>query len=725
MLHQYLLTAAILLVQLAGLGVPPVAREVPYTVRSPSGDRVDEYYWLRDDSQQKRPEIIEYLTAENAFTESMTASIKPLEATLLAEMRGRIKEDDSQPPIFDHGYWYWMQFATGAEYPQYLRQQGSADSFPQVATSAVGAQATSSGKAPLTQVMLDGPEMAKGKPFFSVGSTAVSPDNNWLAWTDDFAGRRTSTLRCKDLRTGVVAADAVPGVLESIAWAADSRTLFYIRQDPVLLQSGPVFRHELGTPIESDVLVYEEADPTLIVDIALSASRRFIVLLSEGFDVTEIRAVDAEAPSQPPTVVWPRTPGVRTYGDHLAGKWVMSTNLGARNFKLVEAGEASASDQFQWRELVPNRDAVYLEDFELFSGAIALQERADANCVVRVIPWGPAPAFPQPFSIKPEEAAFTVSLSDNPDPASPWVRVLATSMITPRTLLDVSLSTHEAAVRKVQAVIGYDPEQYGTDRVWAKARDGQRVPVSIAWRKDRWKQDGSAPIYQEGYGSYGISSEAEFSSSQVSLLDRGFLMATAHIRGGADLGQDWYEAGRLMHKQNTFNDFEDVTDFLVSEGYGAKDRVFASGSSAGGLLMGAIANQAGLKYRGMGLHVPFVDAVTTMLDESIPLTANEWTQWGDPREKPAYEYILSYSPYDRIERKRYPAMLVTAGLWDSQVQYFEPAKYVARLRARKTDGNPLLLRVNMDAGHGGNSGRYERLKETALEYAFFIELLGQ
>lgn len=687
---------------------PPVATRIPYVIKSPQGERPDDYYWMRDDdSKTKRPEILAYLNAENAYTVAVTAGLAPLEAKLLAEMRGRIKEDDQTPPAFDRGYWYSTRFDRGAEYAVYLRQAGTPDG------PTAGAP---------EEVLLDGPTLAKGKPFYSIGAVEVSPDNQSLAWTDDVTGRRISTLRFKNLRTGEVLADAIPGVLESIAWSKDNKTLFYIQQDPVLLQTGPVYRHEVGTPVAKDVLVYNEPDLTLSTSVEASTSHEKILITMDGFDTTELRAIPADRPTDVPTVILARLPGVRNYANHANGRWVIRTNEAARNFKLVEAPDGAASDRSKWIVIIPNRRETSLDQFTLFDGAIAVAERADANSVVRVIPWGEKPSCAKAFAVEAGETAFAMSLGTNRDPSLRNVRVNYTSMITPRTIWDVDFATGARTVRKVQPVIGYESTLYDTARVWAQSRDGKRIPVSLAWRKDRYAKDGTAPVYQEGYGAYGISSDAEFSSNQVSLMDRGFLLATTHIRGGADLGQDWYEDGRLTHKQNTFNDFVDTTDFLVSEKYGAKDRIFATGGSAGGLLMGAIANQAGERYRAIGLHVPFVDALTTMLDETIPLTTNEWTQWGDPREPAAYAYIGSYSPYDNIARKAYPAILVTTGLWDSQVQYFEPAKWVAKMRAMKTDSNPLIFRINMDAGHGGNSGRFERLKQVALEYAFFIDL---
>jgi len=682
---------------------PPIAAQVPYTVKSPHGDRVDEYHWLRDDDPKaKRPEILRYLEAENAYTAAMLAPLQPLQERLVAEMRSRIQEDDSTPPVYDRGWWYWREFKAGGEYPVLLRQRGSPER-PDV-------------RAP-RQVLLDQAALAAGKAYFHVGSTAVSPNGDILAWTEDTGGRRIHTLRFRNLRTGQTYGDAIPGVLEDLAWASDSRTLFYVRQDPVTLQSGPVWRHTLGTEASTDVKVFEEADKTLFVSVENSASRKYVVISVTGFDTAETLAVPADAPHSAVRVVLARREKIRHTADHLKGRWVIRTNEGAPNFKLVSASDRSPDDRTGWRTLVAGRDQATLEAFALLERGIAVQERVDADSRVRLLAggrWLPVAAAP----------ASAVMLGDNRDPRAAHLRYSVTSMVQPQATWDLHLASGQRVLRKVRPVPGYDAALYATDRVWASARDGKRIPVTVSWRRDRARPDGSAPLLVIGYGAYGSSYDPEFSSNRPSLLDRGFVVAIAHVRGGAELGEGWYEDGRLMNKKNTFSDFIDATDALLRAGWGAADKVFASGGSAGGLLMGVVANEAGSRYRGIVLDVPFVDAVTTMLDETIPLTANEWTQWGDPRQKLAHDYMLSYSPYDNIRVQPYPAMLVMTGLWDSQVQYFEPVKYVARLRAKKTDTHPLLLHVNLDAGHGGASGRFEVLAEIAREYAFLIDQAG-
>ncbi|NBX37460.1 MAG: S9 family peptidase [Planctomycetes bacterium] len=698
--------------QAKGGGLPPapVAMRIPFTVKGPVGDREDPYYWMRDDDPtSKRAEIIDYLKLENAYTEAFMQPLAATQSQLLAEMRGRIKEDDGTPPAFERGWWYWTEFAAGAEYPCLMAQAGTV----------AGRDATSA-----KEVLLDEPALASGKPYFAVTGSEVSPDHEWIAWTDDLTGRKISTLHIRNIRTGKLADEAIEGVLGDLAWASDSRTIFYVRQDPVLLHSGPVWRHVVGSDPSQDVKVYEEPDETLTCGVSASGDGRTIVITLQGFDQTEVRALPADRPTAEPVVVVPRMPGIRNYASAHGDTWVIQTNLHARNFRLVEAAHEVANDPAKWKVILPERADVSIEDVVVFDGAIAIVERAQANARVRVLPWGAKPACSEAWVVEADESAFTMSLGANFDPTLPFVRVEYQSMVTPPTVWDVDLATRARRVVKVQPVVGYDAAKYSTARLWAAARDGKSIPLTVAWRTDRCRRDGTAPAYIEGYGSYGISLDAQFSAAQVSLLDRGFLVVYAHVRGGADLGQDWYEDGRLMRKRNTFTDFIDATDWLVRQGWCAKDLVFATGGSAGGLLMGVVANEAGGKYRGIALHVPFVDVLTTMLDETIPLTVNEWTQWGDPRRQPDYGYMASYSPYDNLAAKPYPAMLVTTGLWDAAVQYFEPAKYVAKLRSLRTDDNPFIFRVNLEAGHGGESGRFNRLEQIALEYAFFMDLAG-
>ncbi len=681
----------------------PTARQVPYTVKSPNGDRNDEYYWLRDDDPKaKRPEVIQFLEAENAYTDAKLAPLAGLQKQLVAEMRARIKEDDNSPPVYDRGFWYWREFKAGDEYPRLMRQRGNAERMDAKAKP---------------ELLLDQPALAKGQPYYRVGATAVSPDGKLLAWTEDTGGRRIHTLRFKNLVTGQIYPDAVPGTLEGMAWANDNRTVFYILQDPVTLQSGPVYRHVLGTDAKSDVKVYEEADKTLFVEVDRTASGQYVVIGVRGTETAETLVVPANKPTTPAKVLLKRRDKVRHSADHLNGRWVIRTNEDALNFKLVSAPENAADVRSLWRTLVPAREQATLEGFALTTRGIAVEERVNADTRVRLLGQAGGKALDLP-------AGTVVALGEHRDPAAAHLRYTVTSMVQPTATYDLHLKSGKPVLRKLREVPGYDASLYATERLWAPSRDGKRIPVTVAWRKDKAQANGKAPLLVVGYGSYGYSYDPNFSSNRPSLMDRDFVVAIAHVRGGAELGEGWYADGRMMNKKNSFNDFVDATQALLKAGWGAPDKVFANGGSAGGLLMGAVANQAPQLYKGMVLDVPFVDVVTTMLDESIPLTANEWQQWGDPREKPAYDYMLSYSPYDNIEAKAYPAMLVTTGLWDSQVQYYEPAKYVARMRAKRTDSNPLLLATNMKAGHGGASGRFEILGEIAREYVFLLDLAG-
>lgn len=685
------------------LPAPPVAEQRPHLVVGPQGQRPDEYHWLRDDDPKaKRPEVMAYLEAENAYAQAVLAPLQPLRERLRAEYQSRIEPAETTPPAYAHGWWQWREYRPGADHPVLMRQRGSPE-WPDP-------------RAP-RQVVLDTQARAQGQAYYQLAATAMSPDGRVLAYVEDTTGRRMHTLRFRDLATGADLPDRLDGVLEDLAWAADSRTVFYVRQDPVTLQSGPVWRHRLGTPAEADVMVYDEPDKTLFVGLGNTASMRYVVIHLSGTDTTETRVVDARRPTTAARVALARRPGVRHSADHLRGRWVVRTNEDAPDFRLVSAAQAAPDDRRRWRTLVPARPQATLEDFALFDGGIAVQERVAAELRVSLLRNGRL----QPVM---SSDGGTVMLGDNRDARAAHLRLRVMSMVQPAATWDVHLASGRHTLRHVRPVPGYDATRYATQRIWAPARDGQRIPVTVAWRPDRTGADGRAPLLVQGYGAYGFSYDPTFSSPRVSLLDRGFVVAIAHVRGGAELGEAWYEAGKLMHKKNSFNDFVDATDALVRAGWGAPDKVFASGGSAGGLLMGVVANEAGQRFRGIVMDVPFVDVISTMLDETIPLTANEWTQWGDPREKAAHDYMLSYSPYDNLRAQDYPAMLVTTGLWDSQVQYFEPAKYVARLRARKTDRNPLLLATNLSAGHGGASGRYAELDEYAREAVFLLWQAG-
>jgi len=678
---------------------PPVAAERPGEVAAPHGTRRDEYAWLRDDSRSA-PEVLAHLGAENAHTDAVLAPLKPLEDALFAEIVGRLKQDDSSVPYRRRGFWYYTRYETGHEYPVYARREGSLDA-PE-------------------EVMLDGNLLAVGSDFFEVGSIAVAPGSRLIAYTEDRVGRRQYTLRFKDLASGELLPDEVPNVDPGVAWAADGLTTLYVEKDPETLLPCRVRRHRLGTPVGEDPLVYELEDDSLYLSVDHTKDDRYLLIVGAGHDATEVRYADAADPALVFRTMLPKEDGHEYYPDHLDGRWIIRSNWRAPNFRLVGVPVGQEGDRAAWSDLIPHREDASIEDFSVFRRFLAVNERSGGLLRIRIRPWdGSAETC-----VASDEPAFTTGLGANLEVDSDTVRYTYTSLTTPLTTYDFHVPTGGRTLLKREPVLGdFDPSDYRSEHLWAEARDGTRVPVSVVHRKD-CPLDGTAPLLQYGYGAYGLSMDPEFSSARLSLLDRGFVYAIAHVRGGQELGRRWYDQGKLRNKLNSFTDFIDVTRFLVGEGYADPARVFARGGSAGGLLVGAVANLAPGDYLGILTHVPFVDVVTTMLDESLPLTTLEYVEWGDPREREDYAYMLSYSPYDNVVPQDYPAMLVTTGLWDSQVQYFEPAKWVARLRRLKTDDNPLLLRTNMDAGHGGKSGRYQRYREIAEEYAFAIDLAG-
>ena len=679
---------------------PPVAPAKPHEVRAPHGVRVDDYYWLRDDTRSAA-EVLGYLRAENAYREAMTAHLRPLQERLYREIVGRIRQDDSSVPYRDHGYWYYHRFDTGDEYPVYARRAGSIDG-PE-------------------QVLLDLRELARGLDYYDIGAFEVSHDNRLLAYTEDAVGRRQYTLRFKSLETGELLPDAVPNVEEAMAWAADNRRVLYVEKDPVTLLGLRVRVHELGTDPASDPVLYEESDESFYNAVETTKDRQYLLIHSSSTVTSEVRYARADDPGLVFRVLLARERGHEYSVDHVGDRWVIHTNWQARNFRIMEADDETSGDRARWREVIAHSDEVFIADYDVFARFLAIEERSGGLRKVRIRPWDGA----REFYLDSDEPAYRAALGANEEVDSEVVRYTYTSLTTPHTTYDYDLRTGERRLLKREPVLGdFDPARYATEYLWVPARDGEHVPVAIVYRKDSFRRDGSAPLLQNGYGAYGISSDPVFSSTTLSLLDRGFVYAVAQVRGGQERGRRWYESGRLLQKRNTFEDFIDATRYLVSEGYADPRRVFARGGSAGGLLVAAVANMAPELYRAIVAHVPFVDVVTTMLDESIPLTTNEYDEWGDPGEKPFYDYMLGYSPYDNVARHDYPAMFVTTGLWDSQVQYFEPAKWVAKLRRMKTDANLLVMRVNMEAGHGGKSGRFQHLHELAEEYAFVLDQAG-
>ncbi|RYZ71638.1 MAG: S9 family peptidase [Lysobacteraceae bacterium] len=675
---------------------PPDAERKAHEVKAPFGAvRADEYYWLRDDKREDQA-MLAYLDAENAYADQVLAPTKPLQEQLYGEIVGRIKQDDASVPYRERGYWYYTRFEAGKDYPIHARRKGDMQAAE--------------------EILLDVNAMAEGKGYFSVGDAEVSPDNRILAWAEDAVGRRQYVVRFKDLQSGEILADSIPGVSANVVWADDNKTLFYVENDPETLLTVRVKSHVLGTPATTDKLVYEEHDDSFYMGIGRSRDDRFICISVESTVSSEQRCAPAADPSVF-TVLAPRERDVEYSADHLDGRWVIRTNWKAKNFRIVTAPTGSTSRE-QWQDWIAHSDDVYIEGFELFDGFTAISERSQGLERLRLLRAGGKEEY-----VKADEPAYSMSLDVNSEHDTPWLRYSYTSMTTPATTYELNTETGERRQLKQQPVIGYDPGKYTTERIWVDARDGARVPVSLVYRKG-FEKNGKGALFQYAYGSYGLSMDPGFNSTVVSLLDRGMVYAIAHIRGGQEMGRDWYDNGKLLHKQNTFNDFVDVTDALVRQGYAAPDRVAASGGSAGGLLMGVIANQAPEKYRVIVSQVPFVDVVTTMLDPSIPLTTNEYDEWGNPEDKQYYDYILGYSPYDNIRRQDYPAIFIGTGLWDSQVQYWEPAKYVARLRDQNTGSLPLVFRTNMEAGHGGKSGRFRKYREAAEYYAFVLDQLG-
>jgi oligopeptidase B len=678
---------------------PPIAAKKPYQVSSPNGARQDDYYWLRDDTRQSK-EVLDYLTAENNYRDAVMASTRALEEKLYDELISRLKPDDASVEVHEHGYWYYTRFEPGLDYPVYARRKGSMNAAE--------------------EVMLDGNAMAKGHDYFQIGSSKVSPDGKLLAYTEDDIGRLQYTLRVKNLDSGAVLSDAVANVGRDFVWAADNKTLLYVEKDPVTLLSVRVRKHTLGAEGAKDPLVYEEKDHSYFIKVVKSRSEKYLFIALWSTQQTEWHYADASDPHLRFRSVRPRERNLEYHVEHLGRDFIIRTNWQAPNFRIVRVPIASSADKGTWKDVIPHRTASFVKDFEVAANFLAVNERSGGLLKMRVKAWDGS----EDRLIEAEEPAYTMRLVNTPEIDNNTVRYVYTSLTTPNKTYDYNMRSGAKELKKADTVLnGFDANNYRTEFVYATARDGQRIPVSLAYRKDT-KLDGSAPLYQYGYGAYGSSTDPTFGSDWVSLLDRGFVVAIAHIRGGQELGRQWYEDGRQLRKKNTFTDFVDTTAYLVQHGYGGKDRVFAEGGSAGGLLVGAVANMAPQAYRGIIAYAPFVDVVTTMLDESIPLTTNEFDEWGNPKDKSYYEYILSYSPYDNVTAQNYPAMLVFTGLWDSQVQYYEPAKWVAKLRATKTDRNPLVFSVDMSAGHAGKSGRFEQYRDTAREYAFILDQLG-
>jgi oligopeptidase B len=678
---------------------PPIADIRPYTVESPHGERTDNYYWLRDDNRED-PDVLAYLAAENAYKIAELAHIKRYQDELFNEINGRIEKDESTVPYHYRGYYYYSRYETDDEYPIYARRKESLEN-PE-------------------EILLDVNRQAAGHDYYAIGDLEVSPNGALLAYAEDTLSRRLYTIRFKDLKTGEILPDTLTGAAPSVIWANDNQTVFYLEKDPVTLLPKYVKRHRLGTDPADDVLVYEENDDSFYPDLGRSGDDRFLLIELESTVTNEIRYLDADDAMGEFRVLLPRESGHEFDADHIDDQWIIKSNWQAKNFRILQAADNAVDDRSSWQEIVPHDDATFIHDFDVFDGYLVIEETSDALRRVRVLDRDGG----QRFIVRADQAAYVARLDMNPEQNSDWLRYSYSSLNTPDSIYEVNMRTQDRRLLKQDKVLGgFDAANYTTERLWADARDGAKIPVSVVYRNG-FKKDGTAPMYQYAYGSYGYSMEPSFAEDVLSLLDRGFIYAIAHVRGGQELGRDWYDDGKLLNKKNTFMDFIDVTEYLVEAGYADRHKVVAVGGSAGGLLAGAIANMRPDLYHLIVADVPFVDAVTTMLDENIPLTTLEFNEWGNPQNKAYYDYMLDYSPYDNVKAQDYPALWVTTGLWDSQVQYYEAAKWVARLRALKTDDNLLLFHINMDAGHSGRSGRFRENQELAMQYAFLLDQMG-
>jgi oligopeptidase B len=675
---------------------PPVAKVLPAELELHGDVRTDDYYWLKE---REDPEVISYLEAENAYTDELMAHTAKLQETLFEEIKGRIKQDDTTVPYRMDDYFYYTRYEDGNEYPIHCRKKGSTTA-PE-------------------EIMLDVNVMAEGHDYYAVGTRAVSTAQDLLAFPVDTVGRRFYTLKFKNLLTGEMLADEIPDVTGNIAWANDNKTLFYGKQDPTTLRSHRIYRHVLGEDPAGDTLIYEEQDDTFSCYVFKTKSKQYLMIGSFQTVSSEYRYLEADNPTGSFRIFEPRKRDHEYFVDHYGGHFYVRTNDQAKNFRLVKTA-VGRTGMKHWEEMIPHRDDVLLEGFELFKDQLVLVERNEGLLQMRIRPWSGADEHYLDFG----EPAYLAYPGANFEFDTPTLRYVYMSMTTPRSEFDYNMATREKILLKEQEVLGgFDREDYRTERLWATAADGVKVPISLVYRNDA-KRAGGNPLLLYGYGSYGSSMDASFDSARLSLLDRGFVYAVAHVRGGEELGRQWYEDGKLLNKVHTFSDFIACAEHLAAEGYADPDQMYALGGSAGGLLVGAVINMRPDLFRGVVAAVPFVDVVTTMLDDSIPLTTSEYDEWGNPNEKKYYEYMLSYSPYDQVEAKDYPNLLVTTSLHDSQVQYWEPAKWVAKLRARKTDQNRLLLKTEMQAGHGGVSGRYKQYEKTAFRYAFVLDLAG-
>jgi len=679
----------------------PVAAKKPINITAHGDTRVDNYFWLND-FFKKGPDssnVVAYLEAENKYYDTMMFGTNKLQEKLYEEMKGRIKEKDESVPVFKNGYFYYNRLVETKDYYVSCRKKGSLDAAE--------------------EILLDVNVMAEGHEYFSIGGSEVSPDNKLLVYGVDTVSRNEFTLYIKNLETGELYNDAIPRSSGGGVWAADNKTIFYTSKNPVTLLSEKIKRHVLGTNAAADVVVYEEKDPSNYIGVGKTKSEEYILIVSGATLSSEYRILPADQPMADFKVFQPRMKEVLYDLEHANGLFYIRTNMNAKNFKVMTSTESN-TNVTSWSELVPHKDSILIEGLDVFKNYIMLSERKKGLTQIHVINTSTGAEHYLDFG-EPSYAAYPMS---TPEYNTDVIRYSYTSLTTPGSVFDYNMSSKEKKLMKQQEVVGgYNAEDYVTERLYATAKDGTKVPISIVYKKG-FKKDGAAPLLLYGYGSYGASMDASFSSGRLSLLDRGFAFAIAHIRGGQEMGRQWYEDGKMFKKKNTFTDFIDCADFLISKQYTSKEHLYAMGGSAGGLLMGAIVNMRPELWKGIVAQVPFVDVINTMSDASIPLTTNEYDEWGNPANKESYEYMKSYSPYENVEKKAYPNMLVITGLHDSQVQYFEPAKWVAKLREMKTDSNYILLYTNLEAGHGGASGRFKALKDRAREFAFLFSLEG-
>jgi len=683
----------------------PVAKKIPKELTLHDDTRIDNYFWMRLSDDQKNAEdpdsqtqdVLNYLNQENEYLEGVMSHTNELQDELYNEMVSRIKKDDQSVPVKDNGYLYYTRFEEGGDYALYCRKKIDGD-----------------GK---EEIIFNGPEMAKGYAYYGIGSQSVSEDNKLMAFAIDTVSRRRYTIYFKNLATGEILTDNLSNTSGSATWANDNKTVFYTTKDPETLRADKVYKHVLGTSQDDDVLVFHEKDETFNIGVGKSKSDAFIAIYSIQTLSTEVRVLDANTPNGKWNVIQPREKNLEYSIDHYGDHFYIRTNLDAKNFRLVKT-PVNATTKDNWVDVIPHRENVFLQGFDLFSNHLVVQERENGLRGIRIINWNGGD-----HKMTFNDPSYLVYPTSNLDFETNILRYNYTSLTTPNSTYEYNMDTKEQVLLKQEEVLddNFSPDNYVSERLYATARDGVKVPISLVYKKGTEKS-ADTPLLLYSYGSYGSSSEATFNSSRLSLLDRGFVFAIAHIRGGQEMGRDWYEDGKLLKKKNTFTDFIDSGEFLVNEGYTSSSHLYAQGGSAGGLLMGAILNMKPELWNGVVAAVPFVDVVSTMIDETIPLTTFEWDEWGDPRQKEYYDYMKSYSPYDNVEAKDYPNILVTTGYWDSQVQYWEPAKWVAKLRELKTDDNLLIMDCNMDSGHGGASGRFERYKRTALTYAFLLDL---